>query len=111
MHPRRLLLALPLLLLPALALADGLAGTYRAEGRNPDGSAYTGSARIEDDGATIRVFWKVGASSYSGVGFRDGRVVVVDWGQTDPVVYVVMSDGELHGTWAGGRALERLIPN
>jgi hypothetical protein len=108
---RRIFLALPLLLLPALVLAQDLSGTYRAEGRNPDGSAYTGSVRIDEEGSAIRVYWTIGASSYDGLGFRDGRVLVVDWGEQDPVVYVVMADGELHGTWADGTALERLIPN
>lgn len=107
---RRVILALPLFLLPALALAQDLSGAYRAEGRNPDGSTYTGSVRIDEDGSAIRVHWTVGATSYDGLGFRDGRVLVVDWGEQDPVVYVVMTNGALHGTWADGTALERLIP-
>lgn len=107
---RGLILALPLLLLPALALAQGLTGTYRAVGRTPDGIAYSGSVRIDEDGSEIRVHWSVSGSSFEGLGFRDGRVLVVDWGEQAPVVYVIMADGALHGTWANGTALERLIP-
>lgn len=59
----------------------------------------------------ISMAWQVGASSYIGTGIRDGRVVIVNWGDATPVVYVVMPDGTLHGTWAGGLALEKLSPN
>ena len=47
---------------------------------------------------------------HRGVGVLDGRVVTVDWGDATPVIYVVMEDGELHGTWADGTALEKLTP-
>ncbi|NNE52516.1 MAG: hypothetical protein HKN30_08950 [Sulfitobacter sp.] len=57
--------ALPLTIFgSAAAQQTGLKGVYRAEGRNPDGSAYNGTAVI----------------------------------------------AEQQGTWADGRALERLIP-
>ena len=41
---------------------------------------------------------------------RDGHLLIVDWGDETPIIYVVMADGELHGTWADGRALEKLVP-
>ncbi|MCE8008683.1 hypothetical protein [Aestuariivita sp.] len=85
-----------------------LTGTYRAEGRNPDGSTYSGQAVIAQQGGVVQIAWQVGAQSYSGQGTFDGRVLSVDWGDTHPVVYVLMSDGTLHGTWSNGRALERL---
>ena len=94
--------------LPALA-QTGLAGLYRAEGRNPDGSAYTGQAVISEANGTVQVNWTVGNQSYSGTGVRDGQVVVVNWGQPAPVIYVVMSNGDLYGTWQNGTALERLV--
>jgi len=107
---RRILLILALLLAPAAAIAESLTGSYRAIGRYPDGTAYTGTVRIEDDGASIRVMWAIGTRSYLGAGPRDGRVITVDWGDATPIVYVVMDDGELHGTWADGTAHEKLIP-
>ena len=57
------------------------------------------------------MFWRVGRETYTGEGRIDGRVLTVDWGAEDPIVYVLMPDGELHGTWADGRALEKLSPN
>lgn len=97
-------------LTPVAAAAQGqsLTGRYRAEGRNPDGSTYSGSVELNDAFGKITMTWKVGSQSYEGLGTRHGRVLTVDWGDTHPVVYVVMPDGSLHGTWANGTALERL---
>lgn len=94
----------------AAAAAQSISGSYRAEGRNPDGSTYTGTVQIQDNGGAIEMNWQVGAQAYAGTGTRNGDVVRVDWGDTYPVVYVRMPSGELHGTWSNGRALERLIP-
>lgn len=92
---------------PVLAQSS-VTGLYRAEGRNPDGSTYSGSVRITQTGESIAMAWQVGTQAYSGTGIRQGRVITVDWGDSHPVVYVIMPDGTLHGTWANGRALERL---
>jgi len=91
--------------------AINIAGNYDAEGRYPNGSAYSGQVRISQQGTDVSINWQIGSDSYSGSGLIDGRVVAVDWGSQTPIVYVVMPDGELHGTWDDGRALERLTPN
>lgn len=112
---RRAAIALFSACLAAPALAQSLrksrniAGRYRAQGRNPDGSAYSGTVRIEQEGEAVAFAWNVG-STYTGTGFVEGQVVTVDWGSDTPVIYVIMDDGELHGTWADGRALEKLTP-
>ncbi|MEP2716219.1 hypothetical protein [Pseudophaeobacter sp.] len=93
-----------------VASAQGVAGSYRAEGRNPDGSAYKGSVQIFESKGVLLVKWQVGNQNYSGSGTRSGDVIWVNWGDTYPVVYIRMPSGELHGTWANGKALERLIP-
>lgn len=90
--------------------AQSIGGIYRAEGRNPDGSAYGGTVQIVESGTSLSFSWQVGNQSYQGTGYRSGDVIWIDWGDTFPVVYVRMPSGELHGTWANGRALERLIP-
>ena len=93
------------------ALADGhIAGLYAVEGRNPDGSAYGGTVAIGSLGGNQYVLnWTVG-SSYEGTGVLSGDVLTVEGNFADPVFYIVMPDGELHGTWADGRGLERLAP-
>mgnify|MGYP006945901864 CR=1 FL=1 len=93
----------------AQSVAGDISGEYKAKGRNPDGSTYSGKVTIQQSASgAVGFSWVVGSQSYAGVGTRDGRVVSVDWGDKHPVVYVVMPDGSLHGTWADGMALERL---
>ncbi len=94
----------------AVAQGNSITGSYVAKGMNPSGSRYEGQVQILQDGTNVSVNWDVAGEKYSGAGLREGRVVVIDWGQPTPVVYVVMPSGELHGTWANGEGLERLIP-
>lgn len=98
------------LFLTGPAIAQSVSGTYRAEGRNPDGSAYSGTVQITENGGAVAMTWSIAGQSYQGTGDRNGDVIIVNWGDTYPVVYVRMPSGELHGTWANGAALERLIP-
>jgi hypothetical protein len=84
-------------------------GFYQAQGRNPDGSAYAGTAVVAEVNGSVQINWTVGTQSYAGTGSREGQVVVVNWGQPAPVVYVVMANGDLYGTWQNGTALERLV--
>lgn len=105
-------LSLPLLAAPIAAQSNRpISGHYTAHGRNPDGSAYSGTVRITEQDEVVGMAWQVGSQNYIGSGKRAGRVVTVEWGSDAPVIYVVMGNGELHGTWAGGRALELLTPN
>lgn len=98
------------LALPALAQVLDITGAYRAEGHNPDGTTYTARAIVAQQGNAVQINWSVGGQTYAGSGTRTGQVVAINWGQPDPVVYVVVNKGQLHGTWAGGTALERLLP-
>ncbi len=89
------------------ALAD-ITGGYFAYGRNADGTAYDGTVQIRANAdGTYAVDWTVG-TVYSGVGTLNGDVFVVQWGSTDPAFYIVMPDGDLHGTWGDGAGLELL---
>lgn len=92
------------------AHARELTGSYTAQGLNANGSAYSGTVEMAENGSTVAVTWTVGAQNYAGVGQREGRVLTVNWGAAAPVIYVVMPDRTLHGTWDNGRALEKLTP-
>ncbi len=107
---RVMLTGLALLAFPVSGSAQtaDISGVYLAEGRNPDGTAYHGTAVLAEREGAVQINWTMNSKSYSGTGRRDGQVVVVDWGQGSPVVYVIMPGGALHGTWADGTALERL---
>ena len=103
-----ILTTLAAILITTSAIAQGLTGNYSAHGRNADGSAYAGVAAISDTGAQVGITWTVGGQSYAGSGQLHGRVLSINWGAAEPVIYVLMPDGSLHGTWDHGRALEKL---
>ncbi|WP_136439471.1 hypothetical protein [Pacificoceanicola onchidii] len=106
----RPLAAVTLAALPTLAAAD-LTGQYTVAGRNADGSTYTGTLALSQDGMTVAADWLVGGTAYSGYGPLEGRVLTINWAPGQPpVIYVTMSDGTLHGTWADGLALEKATP-
>lgn len=106
---RTAIAALTLCLTASAAFAD-VTGRYTAEGRNPNGSTYTGTVRMIEDGGRVMVSWQVGNQSYTGTGPINGHVITVDWGDAHPVYYLIMPDGELHGIWADGKGLEKLTP-
>jgi uncharacterized caspase-like protein len=85
-------------------------GNYRVQGTNPDGSPYRGTLTLERSGPLYLVRWKIGKDTYEGQGTLNGSTLTIDWGQPDPVIYQVMNDGTLEGTWAKGRGKESLTP-
>lgn len=106
----RKILIIGLIALIAPLYANGLAGTYAVDGKNPNGSKYTGTAVISGDESTgYTVNWDVAGSQYTGTGTISGDTLTVDWGQPDPVVYKVQADGSLKGRWGpGGKGKEKL---
>ncbi len=87
-----------------------LTGNYNVEGRNIRGKLYSGKAKISKTGDTYRVEWKIGYNSHVGTGTVHGSVLTVDWGANEPAIYQIMSNGQLIGTWAGGKGAENLTP-
>lgn len=86
-----------------------LAGAYAVEGRNPDGSAYSGTLNLTVIDGVANLVWSVGNRTYKGQGNFIGNVLVVNWGSSAPVLYTVDLEGNLAGTWDRGRASERLV--
>jgi hypothetical protein len=85
-------------------------GSYRVQGTNPNGSSYQGTLSIERSGLLYLLRWRIGQETYQGQGTLYGNILTVDWGHPDPVVYQVLHDGTLEGTWARGQARETLTP-
>ena len=81
-------------------------GTYKVDGKNPDGSRYKGTLRIEGDGTRYDFAWKIGSSSYKGRGVLSNGIMTVNWGDTQPVIYAVRKDGSLAGLWQSGQGTE-----
>lgn len=90
------------------AVAPRLAGIYRADGKNPDGSRYRGMVALQPAGEGMRFTWWVGRQVFRGTGEFAGRMLVVNWGQKHPVIYGFGSNHDLDGEWADGTATERL---
>ena len=78
---------------------------------SPNGTDYSGDVCIEQSASHTFMTWSFnGAITYSGDGKISGQVVSADWKAKFPVFYTIIVDGELHGTWNDGMALEKLSP-
>jgi hypothetical protein len=81
----------------------GLSGTYKiVQGKNPDGSSYTGSVKIAKQGDVYQLAWSIPGTSYAGIGILKGKVLSVGWGQGNPpgVVAYSVERAKLDGVWA-----------
>ncbi len=88
--------------------AVNLVGKYKANGRNPNGSRYKGKVVITRNGDIYHMQWWIGKQTYRGRGKLVQNILTIDWGQADPVIYQVLANGTLKGSWAAGRAIENL---
>ena len=85
-----------------------LAGVYRSDGINPNGTKYKGIAAVNWAGNQVQVKWWIGKQIFTGTGEFAGKMLVVNWGDTHPVLYTFGKHGFLNGEWADGKASERL---
>lgn len=90
------------------AASANIAGRYTTHGKNPNGSTYRGDVTIEQHDGVYHFFWKIGNDSYQGKGGMENGKLVIDWGDSSPVIYTLASDGRLMGTWSNGNASEVL---
>ena len=108
-----------LAVLASPTLAQDIGGNYTVEGKNPDGSTYTGTATIEGTtGGNCAINWNIGSGQASqAFCMRQNNVFSGAYILGDAigiVIYQLGKDGELDGTWsiAGkeGVGFERLTP-
>jgi hypothetical protein len=100
------------------ASAQSIGGTYKVDGTNFDGSAYTGTAEITlTSSTTCTIHWETGGSTSDGICSRNADAFAAAYKLGDAiglVVYKVMEDGTLEGLWtiAGkeGNGTEKLTP-
>jgi hypothetical protein len=85
-----------------------LTGIYRVQGINPNGSHYHGMLTLTPFGKDFLFKWWINQQTFTGSGQFAGRMLVVNWGQTSPVVYTIDPNGSLDGEWADGTATEKL---
>jgi hypothetical protein len=87
----------------APAAAPDLVGTYRCDGKNPDGSGYRGVVEIAKVRDTFRVKWTLDDSSVIGVGIYSNDVFAVSYFGGAPAVVVYKLNGtNLVGEWTMG---------
>jgi len=87
-----------------------LGGVYRVEGTNPNGSSYRGMVALAKAADGFNFTWWIGKQVFHGNGHFAGKMLVVNWGDKDPVIYTLGQDGALDGEWADGSATETLSP-
>jgi hypothetical protein len=87
-----------------------LGGIYRVTGTNPSGSEYHGMVALTQKADQFDLTWWIGKDVFHGTGHFAGKMLVVNWGDKDPVIYSFGDDGALDGEWADGSAKETLEP-
>jgi hypothetical protein len=85
---------------------DNIAGVYKCEGSNPDGTAYQGVVEIAKVQDTFRVRWTLSDNaSVVGIGILSGGVFSVSYFAGVPAIVVYKLDGtKLVGEWTTGGA-------
>ena len=85
-----------------------LAGVYRVEGTNPNGSKYRGMVALAQTNDQFNFTWWIGKDVFRGSGHFAGKMLMVNWGDKTPVIYTFGDEGALDGEWADGSATETL---
>ncbi|WP_407569189.1 hypothetical protein [Deinococcus altitudinis] len=88
--------------------AASATGPYRVNGRNPDGTRYSGTLGVYTVGPAYSLEWLIGKSRYVGVGIRQDRLLGVAYGADScgVVVYTVSDTGTLEGDWTAFDVLD-----
>lgn len=89
--------------LTAQAAQTSLAGTYRLEGTNPDGKAYTGLVSIQASGRVWQLRWQSADAEAVGYGLLRDKVIAVVFQTSDGAI------GVASYTVTGGNGKHRLI--
>lgn len=84
---------------------NALVGIYKVEGNAGNGASnYTGTLQVSKavKSGHYKFVWKIGNSTFDGVGFLNGNEIVVAWGIQNSygVVHYVLNGNQGKGTWA-----------
>jgi hypothetical protein len=112
------LFALALAALASSASAQTISGRYQVQGKNFNGTNYSGTAEIVSTANnTCRITWVTGSTTSRGICMRNGNSFAAGYnmsGAVGLVIYEVKPDGSLDGLWTiadqPGMGTERLVP-
>lgn len=76
------------------------AGNYNVRGDGP-GGAYTGTVTVEANGQTWKVRWRIGATTYEGVGVLHNNVLSIGYESRSVTGVQVMRPVQRGGGWEG----------
>jgi hypothetical protein len=86
----------------ATASAQAPEGRYKVDGKNADGSSYSGEAEIVGSSAdTCRITWNVGSEA-KGFCMKNSNALAAAYTLGESVgliIYQIMDDGTLVGKW------------
>jgi hypothetical protein len=100
------------------AHAVDIGGSYRAVGKNPDGSEYSADVEIVvTTKNTCRIVWTIGSGTSRGICMRNGNSFAASYVLGDDIgliIYEVNNNGSMDGIWTiadtPGVGTESLIP-
>lgn len=100
------------------AAAQSIGGRYNVQGKNFDGSPYSGTAEITvTSRTTCRISWRTGGTTSSGICMRNESSFVAGYQLGNAiglVIYDIKADGSLDGVWTiagrNGAGSEVLTP-
>jgi hypothetical protein len=85
------------------AAAQDIGGTYAVEGKNLNGTSYSGTAEITlTSETTCRIVWNTGSTTSNGICMRNQNAFAAGYvlgNGVGLVIYEVMEDGSMHGLW------------
>ena len=92
--------------------------TYDMRGTNPDGSAYSGTFRVQKVGtASYNVRWQIGSTAIDGVGMMSGNIATATYllnRKVGLIIFTQNDDGTMDGQWtvqgSEGVGTEHLTP-
>ena len=102
----------------AAAQGANVGGRYQVQGKNFNGSTYSGTAEITvTSNNTCRIVWVTGSTTSRGICMRNGNSFAASYvlgSKIGLVIYEQKGDGTLDGLWTiadeTGVGAERLVP-
>jgi hypothetical protein len=100
------------------AQGANVGGRYQVQGKNFNGSTYSGTAEITvTSNNTCRIVWVTGSTTSRGICMRNGNSFAASYvlgSKIGLVIYEQKGDGTLDGLWTiadeTGVGAERLVP-